>query len=746
MFELYGIEAEDFTAAYEAWKNGVHPDDLERMDFEVQDAIAGDKEFHTQFRVIWPGGQIRHLEAHAIVTRELDGTPKSMIGVNWDITDRRKSEEKLKAYNEELARNNQALLEANEYIEENRIMLQTIINATPDLVWLKDVNGVYLNCNKRFEDFFGYSQKEIIGKTDYDFLDKELADFFTQHDQMAMKANHPSVNEEEITFANDGHSEILETIKTPLINKDNKVIGVLGVGRDITERKKNENKLKESEEKFRNLYEKSPFGIIVCKMLKNEQNEYCDFLHIDLNESVKHHTGFELNQIKGKKASEMMDPVTCKKFVNLYGSVINTGKTINYEEYFEIYDRTLEITAFLLYEDLFILNFIDISKRKEVENDLIFAKEKAEESDRLKSSFLANMSHEIRTPMNGILGFTSLLENPKLSSETREYYINIIQKSGKRMLDTVNDLINISKIETGQEVLHLEKVVPCKLVNDICEFFRPLAEDKGLKFIFEQEDPLYNVVDLDVVKFNAIVRNLIKNAIKFTIKGSITVSAKRLDDKISFSVKDTGPGIKKERQDAVFDRFVQEDISGNNAYDGAGLGLSIVKSYVDMMGGTIRLESEVGEGSCFHVLIPVGESNKISKVDDVIENKHENLKLSKVLIAEDDDISFQLLSIGLKPYVDVLMRACDGREAVEMAKENSDLELILMDVKMPVLNGLDATKEIRKFNKKVLIISQTAYALSSDKKKSYAAGCNAFVTKPIELVKLLEVISSLKTT
>ncbi|MBS4001367.1 MAG: response regulator [Desulfobulbaceae bacterium] len=376
-------------------------------------------------------------------------------------------------------------------------------------------------------------------------------------------------------------------------------------------------------------------------------------------------------------------------------------------------------------------------------NELILAKEKAEESDRLKSAFLANMSHEIRTPMNGILGFTNLILEPDLSSEEKEEFINLVQKSGQRMLNTVNDIIEISKIEAGLVNLIEKKTDINDRVEDLTNFFRIEAEKKGLNLIF---DKLFNseiIILTDQNKFDSILSNLIKNAIKYTDTGTINVGCRQKGIEIEFYVKDTGIGIPTHRQKAVFNRFEQADIADKRVFEGSGLGLAIATSYVEMLGGKIWLESEEGIGSTFYFTLPYkAELKKEANVQQLtILDKTDFVRKLKVLIAEDDYVSEIFLSKTIKKYCKEILNARTGFEAIELCRQNKDVDLVLMDIKMPGMDGYEATRKIREYNKDVVIIAQTAYGLSGDREKAIQAGCNDYISKPIKLPELIEIIN-----
>ena len=398
----------------------------------------------------------------------------------------------------------------------------------------------------------------------------------------------------------------------------------------------------------------------------------------------------------------------------------------------------------------------DITQRKQLEEELIKAKVKAEESNRLKSAFLANISHEIRTPMNGILGFSDLLLDDGLSGEKQSQYIKIIQKSGARMLNIINDIVDISKIESGLIELYISETNINEQVEFAYNFFKPEADKKGLQLFHNTALPPHEaILNTDREKLFAILINLVKNAIKYTDSGKIDFgySLKNINNAafVEFYVADTGIGIAKDRQEAIFERFIQADIFDKQARQGAGLGLSIAKAYVELMGGNIWVESEpenlaAGKagGSTFYFTIPYvpkirTKMPKPSASQSIIDEIPKKLK---ILIVEDDENSEELLSISLDEISSEILIARNGAEAVEICKKNPDIDVILMDIQMPVMNGYEATRQIRLFNKDVIIIGQTAFAMSSDEEKVRNAGCNGYLSKPIKKKKLLSTISS----
>ncbi|GAO28836.1 hybrid sensor histidine kinase/response regulator [Geofilum rubicundum] len=391
----------------------------------------------------------------------------------------------------------------------------------------------------------------------------------------------------------------------------------------------------------------------------------------------------------------------------------------------------------------------DITDRLKNEQDLRKAKEKAEESDRLKSAFLANVSHEIRTPMNGIVGFLELLQTPGINDEKKEKYFEMVNQSSQRLLDTINDIIEISKIESGQSEVKLTEVNTVDIMHYHHEFFLRQAKKKNLEILIGQQiTDSSALIITDKYKVEAILSNLLTNALKYTDNGTIEMGNYLKDNELIFYVKDSGMGIPENKKQAIFDRFTQVHSGTNRPFEGVGLGLAIAQGYVQLLNGKIRVESEEENGSTFSFSVPYQPlTSKLPEKEDENYTGMDKTSLEmellpdlKILIAEDDEFSALYLGAILDANKIAWIKCETGTEAVRLVKENPDLSVVLMDIKMPEMSGLEATRQIRTFNTTIPIIAQTAYAMTEDRSKALAAGCSDYITKPIKRDMLIDLL------
>lgn len=616
---------------------------------------------------------------------------------------------------------------------------RTIFENVQDVFYQTDLHGIIKEISPSIKYFADFNGVELIGTPVINLYNNPV----DREKLLQLLSEEGEVRDFEISLKTKNHEIKYASINARLIfNSEGIPDHIDGALRDISERKLAENLLKQSEERFRDIV----FSTVdwVWEVDRNGKYTYSSQKGIEL-------LGYPHEFIIGKTAFDFMPEEEAKRVSSVFAEIVAHKAPIKDIENWNI-RKNGELIC-LLTNGLPIFNDEgelvgyrgidkDITERKRFEQQLIKAKEKAEESDRLKSAFLANMSHEIRTPMNSILGFTDLLLNPDLNSEERENFIKIVHKSGQRMLNTVTDIVEISKIEAGIVSIRNQEIDINSEVEEMVHFFKPEANVKGLNLMIDLFLPDNKKhIETDKDKLYSIISNLIKNAIKYSESGTIKVGCGLNDSLIEFYVKDTGIGIPAHRQEAIFNRFEQADIADTRVFEGSGLGLAIAKSYVEMLGGKIWVESKEGIGSTFNFTLPVKrnlddnsstEKKNLSKYE---KSKSLNRRL-KILIVEDDETSRNYLSILVNDFSKEIMEAETGDKALELCQKYKDIDLILMDIQLPGMNGYEATRQIREFNKDVIIIAQTAFALSGDKEKAIEAGCNDYISKPVNTTKL----------
>lgn len=757
---VFGID-ENFEKNVENWTLLNHPDWQQLMlDYFVNDVVGKKQEFDKVYKIIRQNDKAeRWVHGMGRLKYNEDGLPLQMIGTIRDVTERKMAEEKI--------RETMILLE--------QTMMQSpvpmILIGMPDFT-IKMVNNACI---------------ELLGVADEpSYINSSLKDLKPSWRDYDQKGNLQKL--EEIPLVRSLYGEKIENEERYVIRKDGSlrnelvssypiyddagsIIAAYAIILDITERKKVEVALAESRHKFLKIFDRAPVLISITDI---ETGHY-----IDVNSYALSFSGYSREEIIGRKSTEV-GWINVEGRTKMLETLRNTGRIDGLEMQFSTKNHKAvwglvngEIIELEKHKCLLTIT-TDITERKtmefllkekstevEVQNEeylqlneeltqtneeLYYSKEKAEESDRLKSAFLANMSHEIRTPMNGILGFTELLKEPQLSGDTRDTYIRIIEKSGNRMLNIINDIISISKVEAGQMDVFLAETNIIEQLDYIHTFFKPEVEQKGLELICKRDYTIKEeLIITDREKVYAILTNLVKNAIKFTLDGYIECGYEKTSTHLKFHVKDTGPGIPKEQHEIIFERFRQGSELLTRNYEGAGLGLAITKAYVEMLGGTIWVESQIGKGACFYFTLPL-HNNKNKDIDaeysfQIDDETTQTAKRLKILIAEDDETSAELIGITIQTISNEILNAKNGEEAVEICRNNPDIDLILMDSKMPKIDGYEATRQIRLFNKKVVIIAQTAFALTGEREKAIEAGSTDYITKPFSRLALLSLIN-----
>ncbi|HEX2935529.1 MAG TPA: PAS domain S-box protein [Bacteroidales bacterium] len=710
------------------------PEDIERVNKIQAEAMLKQEGTSYEFRA-----KVRNFTRsfHVIVEPLFDAGKKLIAfkGIIQDITERKQAEEKLK---------------------EQQALFETVFNTITDAVIITDKERKITLSNKGVESIFGYSSDEIIGKsTETLYAGKE---FF-------LKAGKEVFNEYSLNSGNfyltkyvskDGVEFPGETFGAKLYNTNGEWIGNLAVMRNVSERLKYIEELKiaretaeKSEELKTELLDKLKEAQQIGKVgswdwnLQTGEVWWSDELYKIFELNPKTFTPSVENNAK------FVHPEDTEGYHSAAARCIKTGEFLEYE--LRIITplgkiKNCKSTAKVFFDKKHNATrmsgtFTDISEQIRNKEELIKAKEKAEESDRLKTAFLNNISHEIRTPMNAIVGFSGFLNDPDLRPEKREHFTDMIIQSSNQLLSIITDIISIATIEAGQEkILEMEIRLNATL-KFLYAHYAETAAKKNIRLHFEtgftdDDDKIIT----DKTKLEGILTNLIANALKFTHSGHVNFGYRVRNSFIEFFVEDTGIGIPADMHNEIFKRFRQVEVTANRKFGGSGLGLSISKAYAELLGGKIWLTSELGKGSTFFFTIPYRKPAPIAEPTLPYDTERTKGKPVTLLIAEDEDSNFLLLTEMLSKKNIQIIRAVNGIETVNIAKTNPNLDMILMDIKMPEMDGLEATRQIKAFRPSIPIAALTAYSFPEEKNQAFMAGCDMFLPKPIRKEELLQSI------
>ena len=760
-FHLTGYTAEELIGNKKrSYNDLIHPEDQQRIRLEVEAQLQKELPYVLEYRILTADQKIKWVyeKGRGVYTPELHLL--CLEGFIIDITEEKRSR-LIGNVVFQISRASYSVKSLDELFPVIHVELGKILDATNFFVAMYDkaTNTISLPYHKDIKDKFATFP---AGKT------------MTGH---VIQGKKPVLATEKdiLNLVEEGIIDMIGTpskvwMGVPLV-VDQEVIGVLVVQNysdpdsyseddldlmsfishevsGLILRLRVQEKLVREQAYLDNLYQSSTEAIVRIDTKGNVKS---------LNREFSRLFGYAPEEIEGK----VLDDIIVPKYLHDEG-VRNTNRALTNErvemESVRQHKNGVLIDVSILVTPVFIEGQIvgaygiyrDISERKRIEKSLILAKEKAEESDRLKSAFLSNMSHEIRTPMNAILGFSSLLSDPDTSSEERDEYISIIKERGNDLMRIISDIIDVAKIESGQLNINIKDCKVNQLLNDLNTMFRHSMEKQGksgvvLNLSTESRDPDFTILS-DPLRLRQVISNLLENAIKFTERGAIDFGYSIRTDfgmgkSIIFFVRDTGIGIPREMHTVIFQRFRQVDDSHTRKYGGTGLGLTICKSLVHLLGGELLLESDEGKGSQFKIILPMWTITPVKEEPAPVplKVKHPEWKNKVILVVEDEESNYTFLEQVLKRTGVKIFWAKNGAEAVNMA-HSEKLDLILMDIRIPGMDGYEATRQIKKERKNLPVIAQTAYALKGEKEMSIESGCDDYISKPIDIKELMAML------
>jgi PAS domain S-box-containing protein len=639
---------------------------------------------------------------------ELNGVTH-ILSITRDTTERKRTENALK---------------------ESETRYREIIELAVDGILLGAPDGTITTANSYMVNLTGRRPDQLIGKNVSTLFPSEILNESPLRYDLLVKGE-TVINERKIIHK-DGHLVPVE-MHTKMMPDGS----YQSIYHDITSRKESEKALMESEEWFRTLFEQSTDGIIYITL---------DGKILTVNKSFAEMHGYSTDELVGIDIDDLDCPETRQQYPERMKQ-IQKGSNLKFEvEHFhrDGHRIPLEVTAGLITmgsKNYILAAHRDIAERLKVEKEIKVARDKAEASDRIKTSFLNNISHEVRTPLNGIMGFAEIISRDDLSASDRQEALSMVYESSNRLMETITNYMDRSLLVSGEMTVKKTEFSPESCLKDFYKKLKPLCSAKNLALVFDiPELPYKPILNNDPELLHKIFNQLLNNAVKFTEKGEIHFGYKVQQDYFLFYVSDTGIGIGKESLSSIFDHFVKEEFK-DRSNEGSGLGLSISKDLVSLLGGELMVESEKGKGSKFYFSLPIESNKKNFMADAAISDTSKVKILSSILIAEDDNINFLYIkALLLKNISAEILHAENGREAIEMFSKNEGIDLVLMDMKMPEIDGFEATRRIKLLKPSVPVIAITAYAMLGDEKRIMESGCDGYLCKPITGIRLLEKI------
>ncbi len=750
--KITGYTFQEYTKI-DGWPKLLHPEDREK-DREAFQKLLSNQKVNTEVRLIQKNGKSIHVLTSCFpVWDEENNRLKAIIGAVKDISEEKRSrlfsEIQFRiAHSMVISKNLHELFitvkkELNRIIDTRNIFIALYDASKQKLVTYlgEDEKGIV----KEIPPQKSLSGKVIRAGKPLIFRKKEILEL-AKKKKIKLVGERAEIWMGAPLFLKNKPAGVIAvqsyTNPNAYNSKAKQILGTIANQLSLyIERKKTE----EFDRRMSKAVEQSPASIVITDTDGNI--EY-------INSKFSEITGYAPEEVIGQNPRILQSGKHDLKFYqNLWNTVLSgkewKGEFLNKKKNGELYWENALISP-VFNDDGEITHLLgvkeDITGKKKLWEELVEAKEKAEESDRLKTAFLQNISHEIRTPLNGILGFAELLAMEDFPGKQVKTYASYILKSGHRLLNLINNIIDISRIESGSISPKTITFPLNRLLHELCQTFFIQAKKKSLTFhcrisLPDGED----IIQTDPEKLTRIINNLVGNAIKFTEKGSIELGYQKQEQTFLFWVKDTGRGIESRHHKLIFERFYQADTSITRDFEGAGLGLPISKSLTELLGGKMWLESTPGKGSVFYFTLPLSPRKKgatpISEKYQKPPHPAWQGKKPVILIVEDDETGYLYLEAILAPQNVEIIHAFSGKEAVMLCRKYPEINLVLMDIKLPEINGLEATRQIKAFRPELPVIAQTAYAFASDKEEALKAGCDDFITKPIPQEKLVRILN-----